>query len=81
MILCCNLYNYTDSIARFYCNVNGYNANFYGFFKNFSQEKTAQSGGAVGRFLDRQEKVTHQLSWWFFTILRLRLVPPKAGRA
>ena len=26
-------------------------------------------------------KGTHQLSWWVFIILRLRLVPPKAGRA
>ena len=28
-----------------------------------------------------EKKVTHQLSWWVFIILRLRLVPPKAGRA
>ena len=27
------------------------------------------------------QKGTHRLSWWVFIILRLRLVPPKAGRA
>ena len=32
-------------------------------------------------FIQKPLKGTHQLSWWFFIILRLRLVPPKAGWA
>ena len=43
--------------------------------ENATHAKTIRNCGTA------QKKKNHQLSWWVFIILRLRLVPPKAGRA
>ena len=51
-------------------------------YNNPSNTQPAAQNCAAGCAIGIQgTKGTHQLSWWFFIILRLRLVPPKAGRA